>query len=77
MPIADIRSSRAGHGLGETAARTVKAKPGRSWRAQSLVSVIEPLAECNSACAHVHSGDGYFEAYRLLDVSGQLGFHAP
>jgi hypothetical protein len=49
----------------------------------SYASVIEPLAECNSACAliflgaHLNSGDGYFEAYRLLDVSGQLGFHAP
>lgn len=49
----------------------------------SYASVIEPLAECNSACAliflggHLNSGDGYFEQYRRLDVSGQLGFHAP
>ena len=49
----------------------------------SYASVIEPLAECYSACAliflggHLNSGDGYFEQYRRLDVSGQLGFHAP
>lgn len=49
----------------------------------SYATVIEPLAECNSACAliflggHLNSGDGYFEHYRRLDVSGQLGFHAP
>jgi hypothetical protein len=49
----------------------------------SYASVLEPLAECYSACAliflggHLHSGDGYIEQYRRLDVSGKLGFHAP
>lgn len=49
----------------------------------SYASVLEPLAECYSACAliflggHLHSGDGYIEHYRRLDVSSKLGFHAP
>lgn len=49
----------------------------------SYASVLEPLAECYSACAliflggHLHSGDGYIEHYRRVDVSARLGFHAP
>ncbi|GLS29571.1 hypothetical protein SAMN04488498_111163 [Mesorhizobium albiziae] len=49
----------------------------------SFASVVEPLAECYSACAliflggHLNSGDGYFEQYRRLDTTAQLGFHAP
>lgn len=52
-------------------------------RTVSYASVLEPLAECYSACAliflggHLHSGDGYIEHYRRLDVSAKLGFHAP
>ena len=49
----------------------------------NFATVIEPKAECYSACAlmflggHLNEGDGYFELYRRLSVDGQLGFHAP
>jgi hypothetical protein len=49
----------------------------------NFATVVEPNAECYSACAlmflggHIHEGDGYFELYRRLSIDGQLGFHAP
>lgn len=55
----------------------------QTLRTVSYASVLEPLAECYSACAliflggHLHSGDGYIEHYRRLDASAKLGFHAP
>lgn len=49
----------------------------------NFAAVVEPKAECYSACAlmflggHIHEGDGYFELYRRLSIDAQLGFHAP